>query len=69
MKIDLKTGIAIGAVLFSMAGFYYTTTNDLDSLSLEIKGLSNENRDQQRRIDSLDRKTFRLNKKIRELNK
>lgn len=56
----------IGTLLFTISGFYYTTTSDLNSLSLKIKGLESENRMQQKRIDLLDRKIIRINKKIKE---
>jgi len=69
MKIDIKTAITIGALLFAIAGFYYTTTNDLYSLSLKIEGLESENRMQQKRLDLLDKKMNRVNKQLRELNK
>ena len=69
MKLDLKTALTIGTLLFAISGFYYTTISDINSLSLKIKGLESENRMQQKRIDSLDKKTNRLNKQIRELKK
>ena len=69
MKLDIKTAIALGALLFSLAGFYFTTTSDINSLSLNIGALESENRMQQKRIDSLDKRTSRLNKQLRELKK
>jgi len=69
MKLDIKSAIAVGALLFAFAGFYYTTINDINAISLQVKGLESENRMQQRRIDSLDKKTNRLNKQLRELKK
>jgi len=69
MKVDIKSAIAIGTLLFAFAGFYYTTINDISALSLQIKGLESENRIQQRRIDLLDKKTNRLNKQLKELKK
>ena len=69
MKLDLKTAIMVGTLLFAFAGFYYTTISDINVLSLKIDGLESENRMQQRRIDSLDKKTNRLNKQLKELKK
>jgi len=69
MKIDIKTAISIGALLFVIAGFYYTTINDIGGLSLKVRGLQNENHDIRKRLDSLDKKTHRLNKQLRELKK
>ena len=69
MKIDIKTAIIIGTLLFTFAGFYYTTISDIDGLSLNIKALKSENRMQQKRLDSLDKKTNKLKKQLRELNK
>ena len=60
MKLDLKTALTIGTLLFAISGFYYTTISDINSLSLKIKGLENENRMQQKRIDSLDKKTTEI---------
>ena len=56
VKLDLKTAIMVGTLLFAFAGFYYTTISDINVLSLKIDGLESENRMQQRRIDSLDKK-------------
>ena len=69
MKIDIKTALTIGTLLFAFAGFYYTTISDIDVLSLKIKALESENRVQQKRLDQTDRKINKINKKLRELNK
>lgn len=68
-NLDIKSAITVGALLFAIAGFYYTTIGDINSLSLKIKGLESENRMHQKRLDSLDKKTNRINKKLQELNK
>jgi len=68
MKIDIKTLIALATLLFAIAGFYYTTMNDVNYLSLEVKGLKSENRMQQKRLDSIDKKINRINKKLRGVN-
>tara|TARA_R110000824_G_scaffold138002_1_gene302696 strand:- start:1258 stop:1467 length:210 start_codon:yes stop_codon:yes gene_type:complete len=65
MKIDIKTLIALATLLFAIAGFYYTTMSDVNYLSLEVKGLKTENRMQQKRLDSIDKKINRINKKLR----
>jgi hypothetical protein len=67
-NLDIKTAITAAALLFTVAGFYYTTISDLNSLSLRISGLESENRMQQKRIDTLDRKTNRLKKQLDKLN-
>ena len=69
MKIDIKTGLAIGTLLFAFAGFYYTTISDINVLSLRIQGLESENRMHQKRLDQADRKINRINKNLRELTK
>ena len=69
IKVDIKRAIAIGTLLFAFAGFYYTTVSDINSLSLNIKGLESENRMHQKRLDSLDKRMSKINKKIRELQK
>ena len=68
-NLDIKSAITVGALLFAFAGFYYTTVSDLKNLSLRISALESENRMQQKRLDSLDKKTNRINKQLRELNK
>ena len=69
MKIDLKTAITIATLLFIIAGSYYTTKNDVHVLSLNVKELQTENRDIQKRIDLVDKKISRINKKLRDLDK
>ena len=69
MKIDIKTAITIGTLLFAVAGFYYTTKSDINVLSLRTEALESENRMQQRRIDSLDKKINRLNKLLKDIRK
>ena len=68
MKLDLKTAIMIGTLLFTVSGFYYTTISDLNSLTLKIEALESENRIQQKRLDLLDKKLIRMNKKLKGLN-
>ena len=69
IKLDIKTGIAIGTLLFGFAGFYYTTTNDINILSLKISALEDENKIQQKRIDQLDKKTNKLKKRVNGLER
>lgn len=69
MKLDIKTAIVLGTLLFTIAGFYFTTTSDINSLSLQIKGVQTENRDMRKRLNATDKKISRLNKKLRELSK
>ena len=68
-NLDIKTVVTVGALLFAIAGFYYTTISDLKTLSLRINGLESENQMQQKRLDTLDRKTNRLKKKLEGINK
>jgi chaperonin cofactor prefoldin len=65
LKLDLKTAIMIGTLLFTVSGFYYTTISDLNSLTLKIEALESENRIQQKRLDLLDKKITRMNKKLK----
>jgi len=69
MKLDTKTAIAAGTLLFTIAGFYFTTLNDLDNLSLRVKGLSTENHDIRKRLDSTDKKISKIRKQLRGLKK
>ena len=68
-NIDLKTFILIISTVCMIAGFYYTAKNDIYTLSLKVKGLQNENHDIRKRLDSLDKKTNRINKQLRGLKK
>ena len=36
MKVDIKTVITLGTLLFAFAGFYYTTEARLKAVELEI---------------------------------
>ena len=69
MKVDIKTAVIIGTLLFTIAGFYFTTKSDINGLALKTKGMQVENHDIRKRLDSLDRKINRLNKQLRELKK
>ena len=69
MKLDLKTAIMIGTLLFTMSGFYYTTVSDLNVLSLNIPALKSEIRMQQQRLDDMDKKISKMRKQIRDLKK
>ena len=39
MKLDIKTAVTLGTILFALAGFYYTTNSRLNDAELEIKRL------------------------------
>ena len=69
IKLDIKTILTLGTLLFAIAGFYYTTNNSIDNLSLEVKSLRTENHDIRKRLDSLDKRIIRLNKKMKVENK
>ena len=69
MKLDLKTAIMIGTLLFTVSGFYYTTISDLNVLSLNIQALKSENRMQQQRLDDMDKKISKMRKQIRDVKK
>jgi len=69
MKIDIKTAMVLGTLLFGIAGFYYTTNDNIYALSLKMKGVSVENHDIRKRLDSLDQKISKLNKQIKQLKK
>ena len=68
MKLDIKTAVLLGTLLFTIAGFYYTTISDINTLTLRIQALESENRIQQKRLDTVDRKISRINKQLREIN-
>ena len=68
-NLDIKTAITVGVLLFTIAGFYYTTISDLKTLSLRIAALESENQMHQKRLDLLDKKTNRLKKQLNGLNK
>ena len=68
MKLDIKTAVLLGTLLFTIAGFYYTTISDINTLTLRIQALESENKMQQKRLDTVDRKISRINKQLREIN-
>ena len=59
MKLDLKTGIALATLLFTLSGFYYTTNSRLEEAEFEILRL-------QKQVGVLERANKRLNKKLNE---
>jgi hypothetical protein len=59
MKLDLKTGIALATLLFTLSGFYYTTNSRLEEAEFEILRL-------QKQVGVLERGNKRLNKKLNE---
>tara|TARA_Y100000593_G_C4081690_1_gene224189 strand:+ start:314 stop:526 length:213 start_codon:yes stop_codon:yes gene_type:complete len=65
IKLDIKTILTLGTLLFAFAGFYYTTNNSISNLSMEVKGLRAENHDIRKRMDSADKRIQRLNKKLK----
>ena len=65
MKLDLKTVITLGGIIFVAAGFYYTTISELNSLTLRLESAETENRVQQKRLDTLDKRVNKINKHIR----
>jgi hypothetical protein len=65
MKIDIKTAITLGTLIFVVAGFYYTTISDLNSISLRIEALESENRVQQKRLDNQDKRINKLKKQVK----
>ena len=69
MKLDVKTALSLGALLFAFAGFYYTTISDINVLSLKIKALESVDRVHQQRLDSSDKRLNKINKKLKELKK
>jgi hypothetical protein len=57
MKLNFKTLLTLGALLFTIAGFYYTTNDRLKDVELEIKRL-------QKQIGVLERGEERLQRMI-----
>ena len=62
MKIDIKTAITAGTLLFTFAGFYYDTTNSIDELSSRVESLEKQNTAHLKKIN-------RLNRQVKELKK
>tara|TARA_R110000824_G_scaffold8737_4_gene39670 strand:- start:80810 stop:81019 length:210 start_codon:yes stop_codon:yes gene_type:complete len=69
MKLNIKTAVLLGTLLFTIAGFYYTTKGDINNLILKAQALESENNMQQKRLDTIDKKLSRMNKQLRELRK
>lgn len=69
MKIDLKTVITLATLLFAIAGFYYTTKNDIEALDLKVRGLQVEHHDIRKRQGMINKKLTKINKKIKDLEK
>jgi len=69
LKTDLKTAITLGTLLFAIAGFYYTTKSDIETLSSRVKGLQTENYDIRKRQDLINKRLSKINKKIKDLEK
>ncbi len=57
MKLDLKTILTLGTLLFTISGFYYTTTSRLSDAEFEIIRL-------QKQVGILERANKRLYKKF-----
>tara|TARA_R110000824_G_scaffold54557_8_gene150603 strand:- start:3964 stop:4170 length:207 start_codon:yes stop_codon:yes gene_type:complete len=57
MKLDIKTALALGTLLFALSGFYYTTNSRLNDAEIEIKRL-------QKQIGGLERGEKRLQRMI-----
>ena len=68
-NMDIKTAMALGGLLFAFAGFYYTTTSDINAAFLNIQALKSENAMQQRRLDTMDKKMSKVQKQLRALKK
>tara|TARA_R100000008_G_C3524123_1_gene135616 strand:- start:78 stop:293 length:216 start_codon:yes stop_codon:yes gene_type:complete len=68
-NMDLKTLILVVTTACMIAGLYYTAKNDVNTLSLKVKGVQAENHDLRKRLDALDKKTNRMNKQLRGLKK
>ena len=62
MKLDIKTAIVIGTLLFTGAGFYYTTESRLKDAENEISFLHGQ-------VRTLRTETKRLNKLVRNIRK
>ena len=69
MKLDFKKGLLYGSLVVIILAFCYTTTTDIDTLSLNNKAMRTENHDIRYRLDRMDKKISRLKKQIRELQK
>lgn len=67
VKIDIKTALTLGTLLFAIAGFYFTTTSDINALSSRVEGLQTENYDIRKRQNLINKKIVKINKRIGEL--
>ena len=56
MKDDIKTTLAISALLISLGAVYYATSGEINALSLKVKGLQTENHDIRDRLDEIELK-------------
>tara|TARA_R110000824_G_scaffold1178_1_gene6312 strand:+ start:2111 stop:2314 length:204 start_codon:yes stop_codon:yes gene_type:complete len=61
MKLDIKTVIVLATLLFTGAGFYYTTQNRLDDLETDILFLNRQLGDVQKQAKRLNRLVLRAN--------
>jgi hypothetical protein len=55
MKLDLKTALMLATILFTGAGFYYTTISKLDDAEREISFLWSK-------VAQLEKSSTRLNR-------
>ena len=62
MKIDIKTAITAGTLLFAFAGFYYGTTSSIDELSSRVESLEKQNTTHLKKINRLARQVKELKK-------
>ena len=62
MKLDIKTLVVLGTLLFAAAGFYYTTQNRLDEVETELLFLNRQLGDVQREAKRQNRLILRIKK-------
>ena len=68
MKLDIKTLVVLGTLLFAAAGFYYTTQNRLDEVETELLFLNRQLGDVQREAKRQNRLILRIKKQGNETN-
>ncbi len=69
IKLDLKSLIAIGTILITIGGFYYTTKLRLDVLESEIKTLKEKTGSLSKEIQQSAKQNKRLLRRLNQSKK
>tara|TARA_B100000131_G_scaffold213207_1_gene204975 strand:- start:2356 stop:2577 length:222 start_codon:yes stop_codon:yes gene_type:complete len=68
-KIDIKTLIAIGGILVTFGGFYYTTQMRLDTLEEKVIILESSVKSSIDKSDRVQKQLKRVSKRLEKLEK